>query len=146
MKSDAMIWVQRIVAAVFALGLVSLVGAIVTQVGQAEGLPPLPIFLGLLGIVTLILLAGACLALISLAISARGGADALRRMAGQPQAVAAATALAAPPRAAAVFGQPPLRDVAAGPQMPTQVLPQSDPALAPGRAAPSARRTLVAER
>ena len=71
MKVDAMVWVQRIMGAVFAVGVVALIGAIVTQVGQAEGLPPLPIFVGLLGIVVLILLSGACLALISLAISAR---------------------------------------------------------------------------
>ena len=78
-----MVWVQRIVGAVFAVGVVALIGAIVTQVGQAEGLPPLPIFVGLLGIVVLILLSGACLALISLAISARKVAEALRRIAGQ---------------------------------------------------------------
>ena len=83
MKADAMVWVQRIVGAVFAVGVLALIGAIVTQVGQAKGLPPLPIFVGILGIVVLVLLAGGCLALVSLAISARRGVDALRRIAGQ---------------------------------------------------------------
>lgn len=129
MKADAMVWVQRIMGAVFALGVVALVGAIVTQVGQAEGLPPLPIFLGLLGIVGLILLSGACLALVSVAISARRGAEALCRIAGQ----GSAAPVAAPTR---VFSQPPLREVAAE--------PQPDPA--PVRPARPAGRILVAER
>ena len=129
MKADAMVWVQRIMGAVFALGVVALVGAIVTQVGQAEGLPPLPIFVGLLGIVVLILLSGACLALISLAISARKVAEALRRIAGQ----GAAAPVAAPAR---VFSQTPLREVVAEPQ----------PEPAPSRPARPAGRTLVAER
>lgn len=129
MKADAMVWVQRIVGAVFAVGVVALIGAIVTQVGEAEGLPPLPIFLGLLGIVVLILLSGTCLALISIAISARRGADALRRLAGQ----GVTAPVAAPAR---VFSQTPLRDVVAD--------PQPEPALA--RPARPIGRTLVAER
>ncbi|MTD99909.1 hypothetical protein GIY56_06395 [Paracoccus sp. YIM 132242] len=129
MKADAMVWVQRIVGAVFAVGVAALVGAIVTQVGQAEGLPPLPIFVGMLGIVMLVLLSGACLALVSLAISARRGADALRRIAGQGVAAPAA----APVR---VFSQTPLREVVAEPQ----------PEPVPVRPARPAGRTLVAER
>lgn len=125
MKADAMVWVQRIVGAIFAVGVVALTGAIVSQVGQAEGLPPLPIFLGLLGLVGLILTAGTCLALISLAISARRGAEALRRIAGQGGA--------APAR---VFSQAPLREVVAQ--------PQTEPA--PGRPARPTGRSLVAER
>ncbi|MFD2813385.1 hypothetical protein ACFSYD_00360 [Paracoccus aerius] len=39
MKADVMVWVQRIVGAVFVIGVLALVGAIVTQVGQAEGIP-----------------------------------------------------------------------------------------------------------
>lgn len=129
MKADAMVWVQRIVGAVFAVGVVALIGAIVTQVGQAQGVPPLPVFLGLLGIVALILLSGACLALISLAISARKVAEALRRIAGQ----GAAVPVAAPAR---VFSQMPLREVVSEPQ----------PEPAPGRPARPVGRTLVAER
>ena len=129
MKADAMVWVQRIVGAVFAVGVVALIGAIVTQVGQAQGVPPLPVFLGLLGIVALILLSGACLALISLAISARKGAEALRRIAGQ----GGSSPVAAPAR---VFSQTPLREVVSEPQ----------PEPAPSRPARPAVRTLVAER
>lgn len=132
MKADVMVWVQRIVGAVFAVGVLALIGAIVTQVGQAEGLPPLPIFVGLLGIVALILASGICLALISLAISARAGSEALRRMAGQG-AAAPAAATAAPTR---VFSQTPLREVIVEPQ------PQPEPA----RPARPAGRRLVAER
>ena len=132
MKTDVMVWVQRIVGAVFVLGVLSLIGAIVTQVGQTEGWPPLPIFLGLLGIVALILAAGACLALISLAISARRGAEALCRIAGQGGVVPIATT-AAPVR---VFSQTPLREVASEPQ----------PEPAPVRPARPAGRILVAER
>lgn len=127
MKADAMVWVQRIVGAVFAVGVLALIGAIVTQVGQAEGLPPLPIFVGILGIVVLVLLAGGCLALVSLAISARRGVDALRRIAGQGVAA---------PAPARVFTQPPLREVIGEPQ----------PEPAPVRPARPAGRTLVAER
>lgn len=129
MKTDAMVWVQRIVGAVFAVGVVALIGAIVTQVGEAEGWPPLPIFLGLLGIVALILMSGACLALVSVAISARRGAEALRRLAGQ----GISAPLTAPAR---VFSQPPLREVAVEPQ----------PEPAPLRPARPAGRILVAER
>lgn len=127
MKADAMVSVQRIVGAVFVTGVVALIGAIVTQVDQAEGLPPLPIFVGILGVVVLILLAGGCLALISLAISARRGADALRRMAGSG---------AAAPAPARVFSQAPLREVVAE--------PQTEPA--PVRPTRPVGRTLVAER
>ena len=129
MKADVMVWVQRIVGAVFAVGVLALIGAIVTQVGQAEGLPPLPIFVGLLGIVVLVLLSGACLALISLAISARRGAEALRRIAGQ----GGAAPVVSPVR---VFNQPSLREVVSEPQ----------PEPAPARPARPAGRTLVAER
>ena len=131
MKADVMVWVQRIVGAVFVIGVLALVGAIVTQVGQAEGIPPLPVFLGLLGIVLLILLSGCCLALVSVAISARRGAEALRRIAGQ----GGVSPLAAPAR---VFTPSPLREVAAEPQ------PQPEPA--PARPSRPAGRTLVAER
>ncbi|WP_347140474.1 hypothetical protein [Paracoccus sp. SSK6] len=132
MKADVMVWVQRIVGAVFAVGVVSLIGAIATQVGQAEGWPPLPIFLGLLGIVALILAAGACLALISLAISARRGSEALRRIAAQGAAAPAAIK-ATPVR---VFSQTPLREVVTEPQ----------PEPAPSRPARPVGRALVAER
>lgn len=43
----------------------------------------MPIYAGLLGAAALILLAGACLALLSIAGSAKRGADALQQIAGQ---------------------------------------------------------------
>ncbi|WP_182912936.1 hypothetical protein [Paracoccus onubensis] len=76
-----MIWIQRLVAVVFLAGLAALVVAVVLLIRQAEGVPPMPIFAGLLGAAVLILLAGASLALISIAGSARRSADALQRMA-----------------------------------------------------------------
>lgn len=90
MTADAMVWVQRTLGAVFVLGVVALVGAIVSQVGQAEGIPPLPVFLGVLGIVVLVLVSGACLALISLAISARRGLAMLQALSARPVAGAGA--------------------------------------------------------
>jgi hypothetical protein len=89
MRGDVMQWMGRLVAVVFGLGVLALLGAVVVLVRQAEGIPPWPIFLGLLGLVALILLAGACLALISIAVSARRGAEALQRLGGTlPAAVA----------------------------------------------------------
>lgn len=76
-----MIWIQRLVAVVFLAGLVALVAGVVLVVRQAEGVPPMPIFAGLLGAAALILLAGASLALISIAGSAKRSADALQRLA-----------------------------------------------------------------
>lgn len=81
MRGNVMQWVGRLVAAVFALGVVALAGAVVVLVRQAEGIPPWPVFIGVVGMVVLILLAGACLALISIAGSAQRSAEALRRMA-----------------------------------------------------------------
>lgn len=81
MRGNLMQWVGRLVAAVFALGVLALIGAIVVLVRQSEGVPPLPVLIGLLGTVVLILLAGACLALISIAGSAQRSAEALRRIA-----------------------------------------------------------------
>ncbi|WP_405404157.1 hypothetical protein [Paracoccus sp. Ld10] len=89
MRGDVMQWMGRLVAVVFGLGVLALLGAVAVLVRQAEGVPPWPIFLGLLGLVALILLAGACLALISIAVSARRGAEALQRLGGTlPAAVA----------------------------------------------------------
>lgn len=76
-----MIWIQRLVVVVFLAGLAALVVAVVLLIRQSEGVPPMPIFAGLLGAAVLILLAGASLALISIAGSARRSADALQRMA-----------------------------------------------------------------
>jgi hypothetical protein len=87
MRGDVMQWIGRLVAIVFGLGVLAVLGAVVTLVRQAEGVPPIPIFLGLLGLAVLILLAGACLALISIASSARHGAEALQRLSA-PQALA----------------------------------------------------------
>lgn len=127
MKADAMVWVQRIVGAVFMLGVVALIGAILTQVGQAQGVPPLPVFLGILGIVALILLSGTCLALISLAITARRGVEALHRLPAQPA-----------PAPARIFTAQPLRDATG----------QADAAAAgtPDRPIRPVGKTLVAER
>lgn len=90
MRGDVMQWVGRLVAAVFGLGVLALLGAVFVLVRQAEGVPPMPVFLGLLGMAVLILLAGACLGVISIAVSARRGAEALQRMAGGGVAVTAA--------------------------------------------------------
>jgi hypothetical protein len=81
MRGNMMQWVGRLVAAVFLVGVVALTGAVVVLVRQAEGVPPLPVFIGLVGMAVLILFAGACLALISIAGSAQRSAEALRRMA-----------------------------------------------------------------
>ncbi len=99
MRADGMQWIGRLVAAVFALGVLALVGGIAVQLHQAEGVPPLPVFLGVVGLAVLILMAGACLALISMASSARQGAEALRRMSlrgGELRAVGPATEAPAP--------------------------------------------------
>ncbi|MBU3031793.1 TMEM43 family protein [Paracoccus marinaquae] len=127
-----MTWVQRAVGAVFVIGLVALVAAVVTLVQRAEGVPPLPVYTGLLGAVVLILLAGACLALISIAISARRGAEALRRIAAQGGGLAAPVAAPARP-----FTGMSLREVANQ--------PEPEPA-APARPQRPSGRTLVAER
>ncbi|CAM3340091.1 hypothetical protein PANO111632_15055 [Paracoccus nototheniae] len=82
MRGDVMQWVGRLVAAVFGFGALALLGAVFVLVRQAEGVPPMPVFLGLLGMAVLVLLAGACLGIISIAVSARRGAEALQRMAG----------------------------------------------------------------
>lgn len=73
MRGDVMRWIGWLVAAVFGLGVIALIGAITMLVRAAEGVPPLPVFVGLMGLVVLILLAGACLALISIAVSLRQG-------------------------------------------------------------------------
>ncbi|MDO5648472.1 hypothetical protein [Paracoccus sp. (in: a-proteobacteria)] len=78
-----MIWVQRLVAVVFAVGVVTLAVFYGGIAWRAEGVPTMPIFMGLMGVIVLILLAGACLAMISVAQSARRAADALQRMARQ---------------------------------------------------------------
>lgn len=96
MRGDVMQWVGRLVAAVFGLGVLALLAAVVLLIRQAEGVPPWPILLGLVGLVALILLAGACLALISIAVSARRGVDALQRLGGTLP-VAAVEPEAAPP-------------------------------------------------
>ena len=78
-----MVWVQRVTGAVFVIGVVALIAAVVTMASRADDIPPLPVYAGILGLVALILLAGACLALMSMAISARRGAEALQRLARQ---------------------------------------------------------------
>ena len=81
MRANAMIWMQRLVFAVFLAGFAALVAAVVLLVSRAEGLPPMPFLAGIMGAAALILLAGACLAMISVAVSAKRAAEALQRMA-----------------------------------------------------------------
>lgn len=133
MRADVMVWVQRVVGAVFATGVVALIAAVVTLATRAETVPPLPIFLGVLGLVALVLLAGACMALISIAISARRGAESLKRLASQ--AAAGPSVGSARP-----FSGQPLREVA-----PSEPASQA-PARAAALPARPAGRTLVAER
>lgn len=134
MRADVMVWVQRVVGAVFATGVVALVAAVVTLATRAETVPPLPIFLGVLGLVALVLLAGACMALISIAISARRGAESLKRLASQAAAAGPSVGPARP------FSGQPLREVA-----PSEPASQA-PARAAALPARPAGRTLVAER
>lgn len=148
MRADVMTWIQRLVAVVFAIGVLALLGAVVVLVRQSTGLPPLPIFVGLAGLTALVLLAGACLALMSIAVSASRGVEALARLGAQtvaaqplpeqPQTVPAT----AQDRISRPFEGPSLREVAAKPE------PQPEPAAmtAPTRPLRPAGRTLVAER
>ncbi|SEO05407.1 hypothetical protein SAMN04489859_103138 [Paracoccus alcaliphilus] len=125
-----MVWVQRVTGAVFAIGVVALIAAVVTMAMRADSVPPLPIYAGILGLVALILLAGACMALISIAISARRGSEALWRLAKQGGTTTAAIGPARP------FSAQPLREAA-------QPEPAEPASTRPPR--PSGRR-LVAER
>ena len=136
MRADGMQWIGRLVAAVFALGVLALVGGIAVQLNQAEGVPPLPVFLGVVGLAVLILMAGACLALISMASSARQGAEALRRMSlrgGELRAVGPAT------EAPAFFTPTNFAE----PQPQSQQAPAKPAPIRPAR---PAGRSLVAER
>lgn len=135
MRDDVMIWIGRLVAAVFLLGLLALVAATVALVQRADGVPPLPIFAALIGTVVLILLSGACLALLSLAVSARRGVRALEALAaeGTPEMAVEESAVAPEPEAPVQgpFKAPGLREAAMA---------------APARPARPAGRVLVAER
>ncbi|MDB6176632.1 hypothetical protein PAF17_03830 [Paracoccus sp. Z330] len=128
MRADPMKWVQRLVGLVFLTGVVGLGAAVTALVRQAEGVPPLPIYLGLLGMVVLILLAGSCLALISLALTASRSAELLQRIVNQGPA---STTIRP-------FSATPLRDVA-------QPSSEED-SVPPARPARPAGRKLVAER
>lgn len=129
MRGDAMVWVQRAVAVVFATGVIALIAMVVTLASRAETVPPMPIYMGLMGLVALILLAGACLGIISIAISARRGAEALTRLASK----GAHLPLVGP--ATSPFQGPSLREVAAEPQ------PEQHPARPP-----RPTRSIVAQR
>lgn len=83
MRVDLLVWAGRLMALVFLAGLAAIIAAVVILVRQSEGVPPMPIFAGLIAAVALVLLAGASLALISIAAAARRSAAALERMAGQ---------------------------------------------------------------
>lgn len=78
-----MIWMQRLVALAFIAGLAALAVGVFAIVWEAEGIPPMPIFAGLIAALMLTLLAGACLALMSIAVSARRAAVALEQSAAQ---------------------------------------------------------------
>ena len=136
MRGDVMQWVGRLVAAVFGLGVLALLAAVVLLIRQAEGVPPWPILLGLVGLVALILLAGACLALISIAVSARRGVEVLRHLAG---GAVAGDAVAGPEVATPDPGAP------AEPGPFTQAGPPRA-MTAPPRGAARPNRVLVAER
>lgn len=74
-----MIWMQRLVAVVFVIGIMALVLAIALLIRQSDE-PSLTILVGLVGAAALILLSGGCIALVSIAISARKCADSLARL------------------------------------------------------------------
>lgn len=133
MRADLMAWVRRLVALVFVVGLVALVAAVAALVRQAEGVPPLPIFVGVIASAGLILLAGACLALLAIAQSAKGVEVSLRRLASRSSAPASAG------DAVRVFSGGPLRNVAKAHEAPEV------PEHAPRTARPWGR-ALVAER
>lgn len=137
MRADMMVWAQRLVGLVFLFGAVALMAVVVIVVGEAEGVPPMPIVMGVLGLVALILLAGACMATISIAISARRGVEALSRLAAQGPSLTkpsvAAEASFVPAGTAGPFATRPFGPAAA---------PPSDGAPT----APAVRRNLVARR
>lgn len=139
MRGDVMVWVGRLVGAVFVLGLLALIAAVVVLVQRAEGVPPLPLFMGLMGVVVLILLSGACLALISLAVSARRGAEALQRLSGQRIAAPVMRPAAAP------APEPAAEAEMQGPFSPVSLRDTAAAAAAPARPARPGR-VLVAER
>lgn len=118
MRTDLMGWIQRLVGVVFVVGLVALFAAVFMLVRQAEGVPPLPIYAGLIAAVALILVAGACLALISIAASARRGANALQSLAERG---GAGVPVAGPARP---FTPSPLRDATHEPEPETIATPQ----------------------
>ncbi|MFC0200993.1 hypothetical protein ACFFIZ_11960 [Paracoccus rhizosphaerae] len=117
MRGDAMRWIGWLVALVFLGGVLALVSLVVSLVTRAEGVPPMPIYMGILGFVALIMLSGACLALISIAVSARRAVELMQR------------------------GARPLAEAADKPQGPLRPTP-----LAEVPAAPRAGKVLVAER
>lgn len=83
MRVDLLVWTRRLMALVFLAGLAAIIAAVFILVRQSEGVPPMPIFTGLVAAVALVLLAGASLALVSIAGAARRGANALERLAQQ---------------------------------------------------------------
>lgn len=138
MRGDVMKWVGRLVAVVFLLGILSVVAGVVTMVRQGEGVPFLPVILGVTASGVLVLLAGACLAMISIAISARRGVAALQAMAAAGP-VARPDPVAVAPDAA----EPPVEEEAIGPFTPNAL---RETVAAPARPVRPAGRILVAER
>ena len=110
MRIDFLVWFGRLVAAVFVIGALALLAGVAVIVRQAEGVPPMPVALGMAALSALVLLAAAAVALVSIAHSARRGAAALERLPALPAALRPeAGADAAPADEAPVQG--PLRPV-----------------------------------
>lgn len=148
MRGDAMVWIGRLVGAVFVLGLGALIAAVVVLLQRAEGVPPLPVFAGIAGAVVLILLSGACLAAISVAVSARRGAEALQRIAAQAasgRAVMPVSASAPAPEAQPEAPREAPDGLQAGMQGPFSPNALREAAVTPPRPARPGR-VLVAER
>ncbi|MBU2956356.1 hypothetical protein Q4511_03780 [Paracoccus sp. 1_MG-2023] len=81
MRFDFLVWFGRLVVAVFVIGALALIAAVTVLVRQAEGVPPMPIAMGMVGMAALVLLAGAAVSLVSIAHSVRRAATALERQA-----------------------------------------------------------------
>ncbi|SCY52846.1 hypothetical protein [Paracoccus tibetensis] len=140
MRDDVMVWMGRLVAGLFVLGVMAVVATVAVMVARAEGIPPMPILVGIVALVILVLLAGACLAMISLAASARRGVQALERMAGQAPVMLEEEAEEAD-------APVPAAEAAAPVQGPFRAPGLREAAMAaPARPARPAGRVLVAER
>jgi len=73
MRADSLTWFGRAVAAIFVIGVIALFVAVIQMIRGSEGIAPFPIYLGLFGIMVLILIAAMTLSLVSIAVSLRRG-------------------------------------------------------------------------